>query len=160
MKLGRVRTGFVELAAVILLLAGGCGGASADDLAEEVAPLVDAHDELRDFQAKVSAGLTYGDVLSDWPTVSARIVRELEDFDLEDHDEANSCDELTYYLAIATAHDDWAAVVSAVGEFIRDDGRESAISDAYDDADISMTVTSRLRDGALEPGDQCEDEEG
>lgn len=143
----------------MLLLVSGCsGGASADELAGEIAPIVDAHDELRDFAARVGAGLTYGDILSDWPNVSARVVRQIEDFDSDGHDDANSCDELTYVLAVASAHDAWAEVVSAVGDYIREDGAEATIGKAYSDADIAMSVAGNIKDDALEPGDQCDDE--
>lgn len=137
----------------------GSSGANAEELADEVAPLVEGHDALRDFMFQIEGGLTYGDLLAEWPTTSATVRRSLDDFDIESSDDSNSCDATVYSLGIALAHDEMSGIHDAVGGYIRDDEPEWKIGTAFESAEVAMEALSAMRDDALAPGDQCEEAE-
>lgn len=143
------------LAMVFLVIA--CGGTSAEDLEEILTPAVEAHDLLEDFQRQIEGGLTYGEVLSTWPHVSADVRGLVDDItddleSLEDLGEADLEDLSNYVETIAVSHDSWSEVHAAVGAHIRDDAPEATISQRFDSA---IRVTESLdakRAIALNPG--------
>ncbi len=119
-----------------------------------------AHEALENFELQIDAGLTYGDMMADWPAVSATVIANLDVIDVifdEDFPESEITDSLAYSLGIARAHDAWAETVDAVRGFIRDDESESAITTKYSAADRSMNGLDDLQDAALSPGDSSEE---
>lgn len=133
-------------------------GPSRSELEAIAEGITDAEEAIEDFQFQVEGGLTYGGLLDSWPATSALAARGLDDF----NDSADSLpaglpsddltDLLAYSLAVASWHDEWAAVHDAVRQYIREDGAESAISDAYSAAlDVQQRVET-ARDDALTPG--------
>ena len=137
------------------ILEAGPSRAELEAIAEGV---TDAERAIEDFQFQVEGGLTYGGILDSWPATSALAARGLNDF----NDSADSLpaglpsddltDLLAYSLAVASWHDEWAAVHDAVRQYIREDGSESAVADAYSAAlDVQQRVET-ARDDALTPG--------
>ena len=144
-----------------LALIAGCGsGANEEDLAAAVAPLVDAHDALEDWQFRVEAGLSYGDILSEWPDVSADVRSDL-DLEALELGEDDSCDAVAYLTAIAAVHDQWSEVREAVRSFIQDEGSESLIASEYAQVDRMIDEMETTKPYALTPGpdaDTCIEE--
>ena len=148
-----------RLAGVItLLLVSACGsGVTEKDLEPVVAPIVQSQDLLENFENQVSAGLTYGDMLSEWPAVSAKVIGLIDDIadDIDavvDLPEVDREELLAYGMGVAEAHDRWAATVQNVGDFLRDDGTESAVASSYRLAGVSMADLDELRAAAEAPG--------
>jgi hypothetical protein len=138
-------------------MAIACGGTSAQDLEALLVPAVEAQDLLEDFQRQVEGGLTYGDVLEQWPQVSADVRGLIDDITdeletLADLSEADLEDLTNYVQVIAASHDSWSHVHSSVGDFIRDDAPESDISTRLNSA-IRVTETlDAARAVAINPG--------
>ena len=142
----------------ILLLISACGSAVTEkDLVPVVAPIVQSQDLLENFDNQVSAGLTYGDMLSEWPAVSARVMGLIDDIadDIDAVVDLPPVDQeelLAYGMGVAEAHDRWAATVQNVADYLRDDGTESAIASSYGLAGVSMANLDELRTAAETPG--------
>ena len=121
-------------------------------------PLVNAHNALTAFDAKVSAGLTYGGVLEEWPNVSAVVVVALARVEVasKDFPESEVIDTLAYKLAIARSAYAWSETVNAVRGHIQDDEPESAISTTLSAVDSAMLLLDRLKEHALTPGNSLE----
>jgi hypothetical protein len=142
----------------ILVMAAACGSnVTAEDLAALADPVVEAQELLENFENQVAAGLTYGDMRTTWPPISAEVSGLLDDVTdqpqaVTDLPEADRDELLDYAFAVALAHDRWAATSQAVSDFLSDDGPESEITTAYSDATQSMEDLDDLRRAALEPG--------
>ena len=123
-----------------------------------IEPLVNAHNALTAFDAKVSAGLTYGGVLEEWPNVSAVVVVALAQVEVasKDFPESEVIDTLAYKLAIARSAYAWAETVDAVRGHICDEEPESAISTTLSAVDSAMLLLDGLKDNALTPANSPE----
>jgi hypothetical protein len=150
-----IRYWTVGVAMALLLTACGGGGLSEEEVAEYMEPLTAAHDELLNWQFRVEGGLTYGDIISDWPDTSAAVRGDLDRFDAGDVPESEQCDAGVYALSIALAHDGWGQVRQSIRDYIYEDGPEDAVGDELEDTMLLMDVTESAREKALRPGDDC-----
>lgn len=142
-----------------MLLLVACGGAATEeDLAPIVAPIEEAQELLENFENQVGAGLTYGDMVTEWPGVSADVVGLIDDIvddvaDVADLPEDDRVELLAYGAGVARAHDLWAETVEKVADYLRDDVTpESDISTAYRLAALGMVNLDVLRNAARTPG--------
>lgn len=131
----RVVRRFVSLVCVAAVLVA-CGP-GAEEVDAVVSPIEDVVDELEDFLFKIEGGLTYGDVRSEWPVVTASVRRQINDLDDLDftilsEDQADAA--MRAVTAAAGAHDLFGLMAQAVGDYIQQEGDEAVISRNLDDA--------------------------
>jgi hypothetical protein len=134
----------------------GTPAVTVADLERAAAPLVQAHDALRDFQYKIDAGLTFGEVIRQWPDVSATVRRIVLDFRFDDSSILSFTDRSyieLYRTAIVEAHDAWLEMADNIGKHLRSTTRDSfweiqAVA-AYGEAQTAMKKAAEMRGKAL-----------
>lgn len=150
-----------SLSAVVLILAllvGSCGGQSAEDaLVEGLAPLDAAHEQLRDFQRAVDAGMSYGDILSEWPRVSVAFQASMDEFERAALPEPDRCDADQWQAFLLLAHDGWEGFRDGVAMFVEGSIPEELVPVGYSLGENSMNISETLRERALVLGDGCKD---
>jgi len=120
------------LSALVVLVIAACGGPDAQDSLEAaLLPFTDAQRSLEDFQYKVEGGLSYGDMLNEWPNVSAAVMRSFDDFEIGQIARSNVCDTERYYDQIEMSHADWADTVAAARAYLQEEMGSSAISTSH-----------------------------
>lgn len=142
---------------VLVVGLAACGsGASEEDLAAAAEPLVEAHELVEDFSFQIGAGMSRGDFIDRWPPVAAQVARALDDYvdDLpEGLPEADMEDLAAYGVAIANAGDLYTRAVETTRDFIFNDGSESDMNTALNQAEAAVDVLDSVRDRALTPGE-------
>lgn len=166
-----MRRCWVLLAGAVLL--AGCGGDGdkasgtptpkpvtiiAADLQRHGAPLVTAHDALLSFSDKVDSGYSNGDVIREWPNVSAEVKKQLRAYDAQTWPPGWATDDeidMTVFRDnIAKANEAWTKVHSAVRTYVNTQGTQSlsGVIQANAEADVAMKLAALARESALVPG--------
>jgi hypothetical protein len=147
----------VVMAVIFGIVAASCGGGgmSEEELEQELSLLTQAQRDLEDWQLSIDAGLSYGDVLSDWPATSARVQRSLTDFDISDISDADRCDVEKYFESLETSLEDWASLSDAVSRYVDGSLTERLVDMEYGIASIGTNLTHMWAETALEPGGDC-----
>lgn len=116
--------------AIVMVLVLTACGASTEGIEAAVAPIDEVVEELEAFQFKVEGGLTYGDVRTEWPSVSSSVrvkLNSLDDIDFSVLNEEQLDHAESAILFAAAAHDRFGLMTQAVGDYISSSGEEGAI---------------------------------
>ena len=144
------------------LIVAACSSMSEEALAEIAAPLIEAHEALEDFDFKISAGMSRGDFIEDWPDVASKVARGIRDYydDLPDSvPEDDLADLNDYAKTIASTGDSFTEASAATRDFIYEDGDESDIRLSMFAASLGILVLDERKTAALTPGPEPDPEE-